>query len=71
MDPCVGVGLSARHGYDIYDALVIATALEAECATLYSEDVHDGQTIDGQPTIRSPFAKSSGNELFSRVMTLY
>jgi predicted nucleic acid-binding protein len=54
------VRIAARHDYNIYDALVIAAALEAGCATLYSEDLHNGQTIDGQLTIRNPFAKSSG-----------
>jgi predicted nucleic acid-binding protein len=52
--------IAEKHGYSIYDALVVAAALEAGCATLYSEDLHDGQTIDGQLTIRSPFASSSG-----------
>jgi predicted nucleic acid-binding protein len=52
--------IAAKHSYNIYDALVIAAALEAGCATLYSEDLHDGQTIDGQLTIRNPFAQSSG-----------
>lgn len=47
--------ISEKHGYGIYDALVIAAALEAGCATLYSEDFQDGQTIDGQLTIRNPF----------------
>lgn len=42
------------HGYHIYDALVIAAALEASCSTLYSEDMHDGQMIGGL-TIRNPF----------------
>jgi predicted nucleic acid-binding protein len=52
--------IAEKHGYNIYDALVVAAALEAECATLFSEDLHDGQMIDGQLTIRNPFAKSSG-----------
>jgi predicted nucleic acid-binding protein len=43
-----------RYGYHIYDALVIAAALEASCSTLYSEDMHDGQVIEGL-TIRNPF----------------
>jgi predicted nucleic acid-binding protein len=43
-----------RYGYHIYDALVIAAALEASCNTLYSEDMHDGQVIEGL-TIRNPF----------------
>ena len=51
--------IAEKHGYNIYDALVIAAALEAGCATLYSEDLHDGQRIDGQLTIRNPFGKSS------------
>jgi predicted nucleic acid-binding protein len=52
--------IAEKHAYNIYDALVVAAALEAGCATLYSEDLHDGQTIDGQLTIRNPFARSSG-----------
>jgi predicted nucleic acid-binding protein len=51
--------IAEKHGYNIYDALVVAAALEAGCVTLYSEDLHDGQTIDGQLTIRNPFARSS------------
>lgn len=51
--------IAEKHGYNIYDALVVAAALEAGCATLYSEDLHDGQTIDGQLTIRNPFTPSS------------
>ena len=53
------ITIAQKHGYNIYDALVVATALEAGCAVLYSEDLHDGQTIDGQLTIRNPFAPSS------------
>jgi len=52
--------IAEKHGYNIYDALVVAAALEAGCAILYSEDLHDGQTIDGQLTIRNPFARSAG-----------
>src|SRR5487761_1084508 len=52
--------IAENHDYNISDALVVAAALEAGCATLYSEDFRDGQTIDGQLTIRNPFARSSG-----------
>jgi predicted nucleic acid-binding protein len=44
----------------IYDALVVSAALEAGCTTLYSQDLHDGQTIDRQRTIRNPFLRASG-----------
>ena len=47
--------LSASHGYHVYDALIIAAALESKCITLYSEDLHAGQIIDGRLTIRNPF----------------
>jgi predicted nucleic acid-binding protein len=52
--------IAEDHGYSIYDALVVSAALEAGCATLYSEDLPDGQTIGGQLTIRNPFVGSSG-----------
>jgi predicted nucleic acid-binding protein len=53
--------IAEKHGYNIYDALVVAAALEAGCAALYSEDLHDGQRIDRQLTIRNPFvADASG-----------
>jgi predicted nucleic acid-binding protein len=46
--------ISRRSGYHIYDSLVIASALEAGCSTLYSEDMSSGQRIAGL-TIRNPF----------------
>jgi predicted nucleic acid-binding protein len=52
--------IAEKHGYGIHDALVIAAALEAGCATLYSEDFQDGQTIDGKLTICNPFAQLPG-----------
>jgi len=48
--------LAARHGFHIYDALIVAAALEAGCGTLYSEDMQSGQVIAGRLTIRNPFA---------------
>jgi predicted nucleic acid-binding protein len=51
--------IAEQHGYNIYDALVVSAALEAGCTTLYSEDLHDGQTMDGQLTIQNPFVGSS------------
>jgi predicted nucleic acid-binding protein len=48
------IEIAERFGYGIYDALVIAAALEASCDVLYSEDMRDGQRISGL-TIRNPF----------------
>jgi predicted nucleic acid-binding protein len=50
------LGLADRYGFQIYDALIVAAALEAGCATLFSEDLQDGQVIEGRLTIRNPFA---------------
>jgi predicted nucleic acid-binding protein len=47
--------IAAKHGYNIYDALILAAALSAGCDTLYSEDMQDGRKM-GPMTIRNPFA---------------
>lgn len=47
--------LHERHGYSLYDSTIIAAALQAGAATLYSEDLQHGQRI-GALTIRNPFA---------------
>jgi predicted nucleic acid-binding protein len=52
----MALGIAKKHRYHIYDALVIASALETSCKTLYSEDLQDGQVIGGL-TIRNPFQK--------------
>jgi predicted nucleic acid-binding protein len=49
------LSISERYGYRIYDALIVASALEARCTILYSEDMQDGQVIDDRLTIRNPF----------------
>ena len=49
------LGIAARLGYRLYDSLIIASALEAGCATLFSEDMQHGQAIDAALTIRNPF----------------
>ncbi len=49
------IGIARQYGYSIYDSLIVAAALRAGCATLYSEDLQHGQTIE-RLTIRNPFA---------------
>jgi predicted nucleic acid-binding protein len=50
--------IAEKNGFHIYDALVIASALEAGCGILYSEDFQDGQRIEGTLTVRNPFGKA-------------
>jgi predicted nucleic acid-binding protein len=39
--------ISESYGYSIYDGLIVASALEANCSVLYTEDLQHGQTIEG------------------------
>jgi predicted nucleic acid-binding protein len=55
------LAFAERYGYRIYDALIVASALEARCAILYSEDMQDGQVIDHRLTIRNPFRSETGS----------
>jgi predicted nucleic acid-binding protein len=48
--------IAVRYGYHIYDALIIASALDAGCKTLYSEDLKNGQIIGRRLAIVNPFA---------------
>ncbi len=50
-----GLALAERYGLSIYDAMIAASALHAECDTLWSEDMHDGIVIQGQLRIAGPF----------------
>jgi predicted nucleic acid-binding protein len=55
------LAIAEKYGYRIYDALMVASALEARCTILYSEDMQDGQVIDGRLTIRNPFRAETGS----------
>lgn len=48
------VGISRRYGYRIYDSLILAAALQAECTTVFTGDMQHGQKI-GQLTVVNPF----------------
>ncbi len=45
----------AHHKLSFYDGLVVASALLADCETLYSEDMQHGLKIEGRLTILNPF----------------
>jgi predicted nucleic acid-binding protein len=48
--------LHIQHRYRLswYDALIVAAAVEADCTTLYSEDLQHGQRF-GSTTVKNPF----------------
>jgi predicted nucleic acid-binding protein len=46
--------ICSRYGFGVYDSLIIASALEAGCAILYTEDLQCGQVVEGV-RIENPF----------------
>ena len=48
------LALNERYGYSYYDCLIIASALEADCKYLFSEDMQNEQVIETL-TIRNIF----------------
>jgi predicted nucleic acid-binding protein len=50
-----GVRPAERYGLSIYDAMIAASALHADCDTLWSEDMQDGIVLDDRLRIVNPF----------------
>ena len=50
-----GVRLAERYGLSIYDAMIAASALQADCDTLWSEDMQDGIVLDDRLRVVDPF----------------
>jgi len=57
-----GLALAERYGLSIYDAMIVAAALDAECDTLWSEDMQDGLEVDGRLRIVNPFRAASPDD---------
>jgi predicted nucleic acid-binding protein len=51
----LGVQLSERYRLSLYDSLLLAAAILAGCTVFLTEDLQDGQLIEGQLTVRNPF----------------
>jgi len=50
------LSISSEMGISFYDALVVSSAIFAECRILWTEDLQDGRRI-GDLEIRNPFQK--------------
>ncbi len=48
--------LAEQHGLHVYDAMIVSAAMAAGCKVLYSEDMQNGRSFPGGPTIRNPFS---------------
>ena len=47
--------IAEKYRFSLYDSLIVAAALESSCTVLYSEDLHDGQIIEGRLNVKNPF----------------
>jgi len=47
--------IATRYKFSHWDSLIVATAIQAQCNILHSEDLQHGQKIEGL-TILNPFA---------------
>ncbi len=52
LDAC---SIAQKYNYSFYDSLIIAAAIECNCNTLFSEDLHNGQLIETKLRIVNPF----------------
>jgi predicted nucleic acid-binding protein len=47
--------IAGQYGFSFFDSMIVSAAIESNCAVLYSEDLQDGQVIEGKLTIKNPF----------------
>ena len=52
----IGRALGERYRLSVYDAMIVAAALENGCETLYSEDMQNGLVVERRLRIMNPFA---------------
>jgi len=47
--------LIVKYDFQIFDSIIVAAALEANCDILYSEDMHNGLVVENTLKILNPF----------------
>lgn len=47
--------LVKKYQFQLFDAIIVAAAVEGNCNILYSEDMHHGLVVDKNLTIINPF----------------
>lgn len=52
----VGLEIADRYRLSVYEGLIVAAALNADCDTLLSEDMHHGLVVREKLTILNPFS---------------
>lgn len=54
----VAFQLSSKYQFSFWDSLILATALQCECAQLFSEDMQHGLVVEDKLKIINPFKLS-------------
>jgi len=52
----LGVHLAEQYSLSVYDAMIVASAIENNCHFLLSEDMQNGLVVENSLTIKNPFA---------------
>lgn len=47
--------LRNKYNYSCWDSLILSSAIENDCAILYSEDMHNSHNIENSLKITNPF----------------
>jgi predicted nucleic acid-binding protein len=50
-----GLALAERYSLSVYDAMIAAAALDADCDTLWSEDMQNGMMLNDRLRVVNPF----------------
>ena len=51
----IGRAVGARYGFSVYDAIIVASALQGGCRLLHTEDMQDGLLVEDRLRIVNPF----------------
>jgi predicted nucleic acid-binding protein len=54
-----GLEVAERYGFSVFDSMIIASALIADCPLLLSEDLQHGQMIEGRLRVINPFVTNT------------
>jgi len=49
------LAVNERYGFSMHDSMIVSAALMVGAEVLYSEDLQDGQVIDGRLRVVNPF----------------
>jgi len=49
------IDINEKYGFSYYDCLMLASALDSNCKTIYTEDMNNGQVIEDTLMIVNPF----------------